>query len=247
MTSDPQQPARPLPRGVRGVLVAVAVAAAAHTMVVAWWILPDNLVSEQVSGRWLNAYVEPFFEQSWSVFAPIPKRGTIDLEVRGRDGDDWTSPWVSLTAPERDQIRYSLAPSRSALLTQTLAGSLNGAYGGLSDDQRDVVTQHDTARTLRKALLAADGEPAAARRYLRTDGVLEQLASVAAQTLWDGKATQVELRTVRRQVVEYGTAKDGRRTVSFRPVRYGWRNVVPVPQPDRGVLQDHLARVGVRP
>ncbi|WP_317698178.1 DUF5819 family protein [Aeromicrobium sp. REDSEA-S32_B7] len=191
MTSDPQQPARPLPRGVRRVLVAVAVAAVAHTMVVALWILPDNLVTEQVSGRWLDAYIEPFFEQSWSVFAPIPKRGTIDLEVRGRDGDGWTSPWVSLTAPERDQIRYSLAPSRSALLTQTLAGSLNGAYGALSDDQRDVVSQHDTARTLRKALL--------------------------------------------------------RRTVTFRPVRYGWRNVVPVPQPDRGVLQDHLARVGVRP
>lgn len=232
-----------LPAAVKRLLLLVLVVAVVHTGIVLLWVMPANVVKDQVAGRWLSAYVQPFFDQSWSVFAPIPKRGTIDLEVRGRDASGTTTRWYPISARERAQVRHSLVPPRTVLLTQDAADRLDGSLQELSDAQRAVAEASTGSRaSLVSRMRAAAGPTAAADAYLVDDAVVVRLASLVAADRWKGRPTQVQVRTVRHQVAAYGSSGDT--VVRLDPVLHGWRDVVRTSAEERRVFARHLRAIG---
>lgn len=236
-------PPSTLPPVVRRLLGALLAAAVVHTLLVLLWVMPQNVVKDQVNGRWLASYVQPFFDQSWSVFAPVPKRGAIDLEVRGRDADGRTTRWFPITQRELKQVRLSLTPARTVLMTQDSANQLDDSRQNLSEKQREVaMADAGSAASLTSRLRSAPGKADAARAYLVDDAVVVRLASLVAAERWNGRPTQVQVRTIRYQVKAYGTR--GRTVVRFDPVVYGWRDIVDTTRVERRAFAQHLKAIG---
>lgn len=49
--------------------------AAVHSILLMIWAMPDNPLRAAVGPDGLRSYINPYFEQSWSIFAPLPLRG----------------------------------------------------------------------------------------------------------------------------------------------------------------------------
>ncbi|MFF5185463.1 DUF5819 family protein [Streptomyces sp. NPDC000345] len=117
------QPVRP-PRGVRalkaGLCGAVALCLAVsvvHVILVFLHVAPANTVSKRY-GPQINAWVFPFFEQNWRLFAPDPE--SVNRQILARtahtrsDGSVRVSPWFDLTAVDRSAVEHHVFPSHTA-------------------------------------------------------------------------------------------------------------------------------------
>ena len=87
----PSRHATELPsKGRRAVVVGIAVIAVVHSVLVMVWVMPTNPIRDAIGAdrvsRYINNGVVPF-EQSWSVFAPTPRRGGENVQVRAYDGE----------------------------------------------------------------------------------------------------------------------------------------------------------------
>ncbi|EFQ82522.1 hypothetical protein HMPREF0063_11731 [Aeromicrobium marinum DSM 15272] len=227
----------------RALLVAVLV----HTTAVALWVGPPNLIKAEVGTDRLAAYIDPFFDQSWSIFAPVPKRGSSVLEVRAMLPDGEVSEWVAVTEGENELVRYSLTPGRMSIASRRVATTLTNASSRLSTAQAEVVARDWTdTDSLRSALLAAAGaDAAAADLYLQGDTAAVAYATLTARTRWDD-VDQVQYRTRRQMVREYADRGD-------EPVQVldwvvgGWRSAASVSPVAVEQFADHLDDIGVTP
>jgi hypothetical protein len=113
-----------LPRGVRalktGLCAAVVLCLAAsvvHVVLVFLHVAPANTVSKRY-GPQINAWVYPFFEQNWQLFAPDPESVNRQILARtahtGSDGSVQASPWFDLTAVDSSAVEHQVFPSHTA-------------------------------------------------------------------------------------------------------------------------------------
>jgi hypothetical protein len=113
-----------LPRGARvlkaGLCAAVAlclVASVVHVLLVFLHVAPANTISKRY-GSQINAWVFPFFEQNWRLFAPDPESVSRKILARtahtDSDGSVQVSPWFDLTAVDVSAVEHHVFPSHTA-------------------------------------------------------------------------------------------------------------------------------------
>ncbi|WP_308409320.1 DUF5819 family protein [Streptomyces sp. BV129] len=130
--SVPAAPERPggarkpenLPTGVlvlrTGLWTTVILCVAAtlvHVFLVFLHVAPANNVSKKFSPQ-INAWVFPFFEQNWRLFAPEPESVNRQILVRtartGPGGSFRVSGWFDLTALDHAAVEHQPFPSHTA-------------------------------------------------------------------------------------------------------------------------------------
>ncbi|MFJ1988219.1 DUF5819 family protein [Streptomyces microflavus] len=105
-------------RRVLNTAVALCLATAlAHVGLVFLHVAPSNVVSQRFNSQ-VDAWIYPFFEQNWRLFAPDPD--SVNREISARtahtapDGSIEVSDWVDLTAVDASAIRHNPLPSHTA-------------------------------------------------------------------------------------------------------------------------------------
>ena len=134
----PTRHATELPsRGRRAVMAGIAVLALVHSALVMVWVMPTNPIRDAIGADRLAGYINNGivpFEQSWSVFAPTPRRAGENVQVRAYNGETGTTTdWFDITADEDERIRYLPNPSRVHSVTRRLAGGANVQLADLTD------------------------------------------------------------------------------------------------------------------
>lgn len=138
--------ARALRTGVCAMVVLCVVASVVHVLLVFLHVAPANTVSKRY-GSQINAWVFPFFEQNWRLFAPDPESVNRQILARtartGADGSFEVSPWFDLTAVDGSAVEHHVFPSHTAqnMLRRAWSGYVD-AHGG-----------DDTARTERAVMM----------------------------------------------------------------------------------------------
>ncbi|MFV0126684.1 DUF5819 family protein [Streptomyces sp. HMX112] len=126
--------ARALKTGLCTVVVLCLVTTLTHVVLVFLHVAPANTVSKRYSSV-VDAWVYPYFEQNWRLFAPDPDSVNKQIMVRtahtGPDGSVKVSTWFDLTALDNAAVEHNPFPSHTAqnllrrawtLYTETHAG-----------------------------------------------------------------------------------------------------------------------------
>ncbi|MER5469333.1 DUF5819 family protein [Streptomyces sp. NPDC002685] len=125
-------------------------------------VAPTNTLSKRYSPQ-INAWVFPFFEQNWRLFAPDPESVNRQILVRTahteRDGSVQASPWFDLTAVDSSAVEHQVFPSHTTqnLLRRAWAGYVD-SHGG--DDKAHT----ERALMMQKYLSNIAADRVAARR-----------------------------------------------------------------------------------
>jgi hypothetical protein len=215
---------------------ALAVLAIGHSLLIGLWVVPANPVRDAVGTDRLSAYVNPWFQQSWSVFAPTPRRADESFAIRALRVDPHTgkkrvTAWFDITRD--DGNRQTLNPARIESAPHRLAGDLNGAVATFNLAQQDLVQDRladPLSPDLRKALLDPDvgpvpARPAAVTAYLRNDEMAVRFATMYAAAQWGGRIEQVQYRLGHREVPPYAGRTDFAK-VKFDVRTFGWRKAI---------------------
>ncbi|GGS59030.1 hypothetical protein GCM10010206_21200 [Streptomyces cinerochromogenes] len=109
--------ARALKSGLRATVVLCLAASVVHVILVFFHVAPANTVSKRYSPL-INAWVYPFFEQNWRLFAPDPESVNRQILARtahtGSDGSVRVGPWFDLTAVDGSAVEHQPFPSHTA-------------------------------------------------------------------------------------------------------------------------------------
>ena len=186
------------------VAAVTATAIGAHFAMTFLYVAPMNHVRLRV-GAVVHAYMLPFFEQNWNLFAPNPISDDRGLLVRaqvGRAGlGGRITPFSDLTTPAiRAVQRNRLLPSRLARLP---SGALQNLYW--SDPVADRLRQRRVpGRGPRSAHQAQQGGVAVPRQttderatHRLARELIARLGSAAAVARWGRGVTRIQVRIVR--------------------------------------------------
>jgi hypothetical protein len=103
--------------GLRAAVALCLVVSFVHVIVVFLHVAPSNTVSRRY-GPLINAWVYPFFEQNWRLFAPDPESINRQILARtahtGSDGSVQVGSWFDLTAVDSSAIEHQPFPSHTA-------------------------------------------------------------------------------------------------------------------------------------
>lgn len=172
-----------------------------HLVATAIFVSPDNPV-RRAAGAPLTAYMQPLFEQNWSLFAPVPISTGYSLWVRGWDGTGQPTEWVDASAVEIDaNIRHNLTPSRAGVLSRRTAGLMRAQYNDLTDGERAILGADHLdgawAEMADQMAAAPDASSEGRRSYaLRLDRAITAYATQFAWAWW-GRDTGLEYVQVR--------------------------------------------------
>jgi len=211
-----------------------------HSFLIALWAMPDNPVREATGQDRLEDYANPWFAQSWSVFAPTPRRVDESFAIRAvrtdpRTGEKQVTAWFDITGHDTRRNAYSVNPARMASATHRLAGNINTAIATFNLAQQDLVQKDmvDPSKpALKKALLdpavgPAPAKPAVISSYVRNDAMIVRFATMYASARWGGGIEQIQYRLGRRVVPPYAS----RDRTEFAEVQgevktFGWRKAL---------------------
>lgn len=124
-----------------GALVAVGAAvcvtaAVVHMCMVFLYAAPSNAVSQRYQQR-VNAWIYPYFEQNWQLFAPDPESSGQHVWARAattaRGGTPRAGAWLDLTAEDIAAVRHDPFPSHTAQNMLRRAWALYSAVEGAGD------------------------------------------------------------------------------------------------------------------
>ncbi|NRQ51255.1 DUF5819 family protein [Aeromicrobium stalagmiti] len=232
MSVTSAEPSAPRP-WQRRLVVLLALAAVAHSVVIAFWLSPQSPVRSLFGSKNLTTYVNPYFEQSWSELAPNAQFVDESFSLRAQVKDDETgkitmSEWVDVTAVEDDSLRHDVDPARAHLMARKLATNLNGAMYGLNAKQRALVresyTREPIAQLGPRLLGAGNDRLGAVETYVAYDVMATRFASMYAKARFDGRILKVQYLVGRRTVPP--AADRGTTTVrdkDFNYFRFGFR------------------------
>lgn len=125
---------RSLKFGLRAAVVMCLTASVVHVILVFLHVAPANTVSKRY-GPLVNAWVYPFFEQNWRLFAPDPESVNRQILARtadtGSDRSVHVSPWFDLTAVDSSAVEHQPFPSHTAqnMLRRAWSGYVD-THGG---------------------------------------------------------------------------------------------------------------------
>lgn len=238
---EPSPHAAPIPSVSRRTIVfAIVALAAVHSILIMLWVMPSNPFRDAVGEQRLASYINPYFEQSWSVFAPVPRRGGENVVMRayiGKPGAKGAkvTDWYDITADEDARIKYLVNPSRFHSATRRLGGNINAAVAKFNLVQKRGIAANfvTTPRsTLDKGLLGVNQQGLAGKaniaQYIRNDEMLTRFGTMYATARWGKGVYMVQFRVGHRTVPNYSV----RNKVDFLdlPFSYnliGWRKALP--------------------
>lgn len=204
------------------------------------WVMPPNPIRDAVGGERLSSYINPYFEQSWSVFAPVPKKGGESVVIRayiGKPGskDGKVTEWYDITADEDARVEYLVNPSRFHSATHRLGNSVNTAMAKYTPVQRRLVAANfvKTPRSELGKLLAQTNRAGVVGQqtivaYLQQDEMLTRFGTMYATSRWGKGVSMVEFKVGHRSVPNFSQ----RNEIDFRDVPFtyhliGWRKAMP--------------------
>ena len=206
------------------------------------WIAPySENAREIVPGGQsvLSGYMIPFFGQSWSVFAPEPINGDYHFNVRATLDDGSETGWVSATDVELSMIQYNLVPPRAGIQSSEVASSYKGAFDGMEEVDRAVITGDfavdDWEVGLRAALENQKSESGSSSetRKANIDELMREehrstaYATQVAKAIWGDSVQQVQYRVSRQNIIPFAQRHnpDAQRPEPMI-VLPGWRGLV---------------------
>lgn len=214
-------------------ILALAVLALVHSLLLALWLAPSGPVREAAGDSRLASYVDPYFRQSWDLLEPSSQRVDealwVRARVRVREGEVRETPWLDVTKADLTRARSDVAPARVHVAGRRLATNLNNAMFGLGQAGRRATLGSFVARPveLRGALASAGVPSRALELYLDQDAMATRFASLYTQAFEDQRVVQVQYRVGRRTVP---ARSDGRQerlsTVPWDWFDAGWRRAV---------------------
>lgn len=107
---------------ISGALLLILIA---HFTIVGFYQFPDNPLKHQYK-RQLEGYIDPFFSQTWTLFAPLPINTNMSLLVQFKypDGNtEKTTQWIDVSVParsEREKNFWSPAQRISKFLNSSM-------------------------------------------------------------------------------------------------------------------------------
>ncbi len=219
---------------IRGAAVVLALVLSFHFAATALWVSPADPMYDAVAPV-LNPYMQPFFQQGWSLFAPNPYPGDYTFLLRARWADRSTrqlrtSDWVDATAPEWDGILHNPLHPRSDLYTEELSEVLADDQGDLLDSQTSIV-ERDYSHSGWHRLLADQsaqqgGDSDWLESYVSDERMAAAFATQFAYALWGPDVEAVQIRLKYTPVPNFADRadKDAQPESSF--TYYGWRPTV---------------------
>ncbi|MFF1839316.1 DUF5819 family protein [Streptomyces sp. NPDC058231] len=109
--------ARALKAGLRVAVILCVATTLVHVLLVFLHVAPSNTVSKRYSPL-VNAWVYPFFEQNWRLFAPDPESVNRNILARTAHtdvgGSVKVSAWFDLTAVDNSAVEHNAFPSHTA-------------------------------------------------------------------------------------------------------------------------------------
>ena len=238
---QPSPHATTIPSLGRRSFVAVIVAVGTiHSLLIMLWVMPVNPFRDAIGENNLSHYINPYFQQSWSVFAPTPRRGGENVVIRafiGKPGSKTgkVTDWYDITADEDARIKYLVNPSRFHSATRRLGGNINAAVAkfNLTQDKAIGANFVETPRsTLNKALLQLNKQGPAGvaniAQYIRNDDMLTRYGTMYATARWGNGVYMVQFRVGHRTVPNYSKRND----IDFLDIPFtynliGWRKAMP--------------------
>jgi hypothetical protein len=115
-------------------VVAIVTATVLHLTAVFFSIAPTNPISTTYQSQ-LNAWIYPYFEQDWKLFAPNPVSENYRIYARVRTASSQSGPvsdWYDLTAVDYAQIKDNPFPSHT---TQNMLRRAWSLYPDTHDGQ----------------------------------------------------------------------------------------------------------------
>ncbi|WST54809.1 DUF5819 family protein [Streptomyces rubiginosohelvolus] len=153
-------------RRVLNTAVALCLATAlAHVGLVFLHVAPPNTVSQRFNSQ-VDAWIYPFFEQNWRLFAPDPDSVNRQISARtahtAPDGSVQVSDWFDLTAVDASDIKHNAFPSHTSqnMLRRSWT-SYAELHGGddLSRSDRAVMMQRYLRNIAADRMAERDGKP----------------------------------------------------------------------------------------
>ena len=224
----------PIAKGVAFVLVGIV---AIHFAITFLWNAPSNPIRDALGGQ-VNGYMEPFFEQNWSLFAPNPVNTEDELLVRAEvldpdTGEFETTEWESATELEWTIVSHNPFPSRASRLSSNLHRRLNSAWNRLSEGQRQVIAEDffgaDDWTPMAERLASAAGGQISTdiETMIRADRVATGYASQFARARWGEGVTSVQYQLRRTPVPRWEERLEAEPTAPSATIReFGWRPVL---------------------
>jgi hypothetical protein len=236
--------ATPIPSiGRRLVIVVIGVVFAVHTFLVTLWVMPPNPFRDAVGGENLHTYInnDVFpFEQSWSVFAPTPRRGGENVKIRAYYGEPGSkngrvTEWFDITGDEDKRIKYLVNPSRFHSATRRLGGNINSTVGQFNEQQRLVIAgalytspRSELAKLLVRYNTKGLVGNANIGQYLDNDVMLTRYGTMYATARWGKGVSAVEFQVGHRSVPNFSKRNDiNFLDVPFTYYRVGIRKAIP--------------------
>lgn len=223
-TTELPSPAR------KSIVWVIAFVAALHSFLVMLWVMPVNpirdAVGQQRLAQYINNDIMPF-EQSWSVFAPTPRRGGENVVVRAyigdpKKGEGKLTNWFDITADEDRRIQYLVNPARIHSATRRLGGNINASMPKFNARQQ-LLTRGNYVETSTKVLYSRLEKlnPTPIGRndvvgYAENDAMLTRFLTMYATARWGEGITMIQYRVGHRSVPNYSKRKE----IDFRDVPY---------------------------
>jgi hypothetical protein len=147
--SGHQQLSRPVQLIVAGAVAACVSATMIHAVLMFLFVAPANTVS-RLYQKQINAWVYPYFEQDWRLFAPNPQSVLQNVSARtmttAAGGTARLGDWVDLIAVDDAAVRHDFFPSHTAQNMLRRAWSAydeaQGADGQLSSPRALMLQQY---------------------------------------------------------------------------------------------------------
>jgi hypothetical protein len=132
------------PRALRVALGAFAALCVAtvliHVVMVFLHVAPSNPISQRFTKQ-IDAWVYPYFEQNWRLFAPNPAHEKVQIFARtgwkSASGAKQTSDWFDISAVDKAALRHNPFPSH---VTQNMLDKAWDAYQDTHNDDSDDVS-----------------------------------------------------------------------------------------------------------
>ena len=241
----PSRHATELPSvGRKGLVWAIAFVAAIHSFLVMLWVMPANPIREAVGSERVASYINNDyfpFEQSWSVFAPTPRRGGENVVVRAfigdpKSGEGKLTKWHDVTTEEDARIKYLVNPSRIHSATRRLGGNINASMPKLNARQQ-LLTRGNYVETspqvLYDRMVKLNPTPvgkANVAGFEQNDMMMTRFLTMYATARWGEGVSMIQYRVGHRSVPNYSKRKEvDYLDVPFTYYTFGFRRAIHAP------------------
>lgn len=249
---------RDLPRIARFITWPLVAVVLIHTLIIGLWVAPSTPLRDWAGQDRVREYVQPWFTQNWSIFAPTPRRAAVTFEVRSRiegggNSELEVTEWVDLIDNEDAIVAGNLFPARTAKITRRVTDRIHNAYSSMNTEQREWLQANYTddipVERLRERLTSVDG--GANRRivdnYMDADDAATRIASGFAEVEWGelGDVVDIQYRTSTRPAPAWDDEEQTIDDTTRSERDYGWRTAAEVDESELAYLEKYFTQGGL--